>query len=100
MRMDQLNGHRSLADRRRAPLRRAGPSVAGREDAGDARLRQAHRLRSHASEDEAVLVARITSRSTAMYREGCVTTAVTKTVWPESRVQLAEEPRRSVANDL
>src|SRR3954469_8363557 len=34
VRVDELHHHRTLADRSRAPLRRAGAHVAGREDAG------------------------------------------------------------------
>src|SRR4029077_20788788 len=40
VRMHELDSHRAFADRRRAALRRAGAHVAGREDAGNARLEQ------------------------------------------------------------
>ena len=38
--MDELDGHRSFADRSGAALARAGADVAGGEDAGNARLEQ------------------------------------------------------------
>ena len=40
------------------------------------------------------------SRSTAMYRIGCVTTAVRKTVWPESRLVSPRKPDAPVPDDL
>ena len=56
--VDELHGHRALADRGRAALSRAGADVAGGEDAGQARLEQVVGARVGAGEDEAVLVAR------------------------------------------
>src|SRR5919109_3437937 len=57
MRVDELHGHRALAHRGCAPLRRAGADVARGEDAGDARLEQVVGMRIRAREDEAVFVA-------------------------------------------
>ena len=56
--MDELDGHRSFADGGGAALGRAGADVAGREDAGNARLEQVVGVRCGAGEDEAVVVAR------------------------------------------
>ena len=54
VRVDELHGHRALADGRRAALGRAGAHVARREDAGHARLEQVVGARVGAGEDEAV----------------------------------------------
>src|SRR5262249_43778278 len=57
VRVHELHGHRSLADGRRAALRRPGANVPGREDARNARLEQAAAAGRLAREHEAVLVA-------------------------------------------
>src|SRR5581483_138269 len=54
VRVDELDRHRSFADRRRAALRRSAADVARGEDAGHARLEQVVRVRGVAGEDEAV----------------------------------------------
>ena len=56
--MDELHGHRSLADCRGATLEGSGADVAGGENAGDARLEQAGDSGRLTSEDETVLVPR------------------------------------------
>ncbi len=56
--MDEAHDRRALADRGRAALDRAGAHVAGRVDAGHARLEQALGAGVGAGEDEAVRVAR------------------------------------------
>jgi hypothetical protein len=58
MRVDELHGHRALADCRRTSFRRTGADVAGREDARHACLEQVVGTRGHPGEDEPVLVAR------------------------------------------
>src|SRR6476469_1298542 len=54
MLVDELDRHRAFADRRRAPLRGAVASIAGGEDAGNARLEQVLRSGCVAGEDETV----------------------------------------------
>ena len=56
--VDELHGHRPLADGGGASLGRAGADVTGREDARDAGLEQGvRRPAASAREDEAVVVA-------------------------------------------
>ena len=55
--MDELHGHRALADGGGAALGRAGADVTGREDARNAGLEQVLGARGGAREDEAVVVA-------------------------------------------
>jgi hypothetical protein len=54
--VDELHGHRSLADGRGATLDGSGTDIAGGEDAGHARLEQAGCSSRVAGEDKAVFV--------------------------------------------
>src|SRR3954468_19917630 len=58
VRVDELDGHRALADRGGAALRRAGADTAGREHAGDARVEQVLAAGSRTGQDEAIGIAR------------------------------------------